>query len=65
MPGSISFNCETGRMMFAPLTVVLLHQAKFFGRQRPRLFQHTILDADFSDVVQQRPQSAACPALPW
>ena len=33
---------------------VLLHQAELFGRKRPRLFQHAILDADFSHVVQQR-----------
>ena len=33
---------------------MLLHQAKFFRRQRPRLFQHAVLDADLSDVMQQR-----------
>ena len=33
---------------------VLLHQAEFLGRQRAGLFQHAVLDADFSDVVQQR-----------
>src|SRR6266481_5227316 len=38
MPGSISFNCETGRMMFAPFTVCCFINPNSSGVSEPGFF---------------------------
>ncbi len=59
MPGSMSFSCETGRMMFAPFTVCCFIRFEFFVGELAGLFQHAVVDADLADVVQQRRDAQA------
>src|SRR5712692_4096384 len=56
MPGSISFNCETGRMMFAPLMVCCFMRSNSSGVSAPGFFS-AVLHADLANVMQQRGNS--------
>jgi len=52
--GSISLSCETGRMMFAPLTVCCFINPNSSGVSEPGFLRTRSSTPIFSHVVQQR-----------
>ena len=57
IPGMTSRSCGIVSMIAAPFVGVALHDLELFFRERRRLPQDPVVDADLADVVEQRRQA--------